>query len=106
MDEKELKHYLSILVELTLYPVLKDMENDMISKREMNNEQQKAIIKFINGLTPEYKNMSNRDEVIAKVLTRMGINTTWAKMKIEEANYLKKYKNTQGKTKETQEKEK
>lgn len=84
MDNKELKHYLSILVELQLYPMLQSVKNDSLSTKEKNKIQQDTIIKFIDRLPEQYKNMSGRDEIIASVLQKMNVKTAWGEKKLEE----------------------
>lgn len=98
MNEKE--HYLSVLVELSLYPVLRILTECQMTKEQVDKEQQKRIIEFINNLPEEYKTMQNRDEIIAKVLTRMGMKTPWAEKKLEEFSIPKKQKTRENKGKE------
>ena len=52
-------------------------------------EQLKSIIKFISELAPEYKNLPDRDEIIAQKLSKMGIVTQWGEKKIQENEKIK-----------------
>ena len=52
MEDKELIHYLSVLVELKLFPNLRLLtEGTRMTKKEIEQEQQKQIIEFINRIT-------------------------------------------------------
>lgn len=84
MTKEELKHNLAVLVELRLYQMLQVLKEISIPKEMMEKEQQITIINFINELPQEYKNMENRDLIIAQSLKEMGVNTAWGKKKIQE----------------------
>jgi len=101
LENQELEHFISILIELKLYPILKILEEGSIEENKIEQERQKEIIKFINDLPDEYKGMPNRDEIIAKVLERMGMHTMWGNKKLEEQLMKEKQRNL-GKLKEKQ----
>lgn len=84
MKIEEEKHYLSVLIELDLYPSLKILAEGSFSQEQLNNEQQKVIINFINRLPEEYRKIPNRDEIIAETLQKMKVHTVWGQKKIEE----------------------
>lgn len=93
MDQKELTHYLSVLVELTLFPELRLLtEGTRMTKQEVEQAQQKQIIQFINELPEDYKKMPNRDEIIATVLGRMNMQTSWGIKKLEELKMTQRQK--------------
>ena len=84
MEEQEAKHCLKILVECQLFPILRLLTEGNFTKRDVDKKQQMEIVKFINSLIPDYKNISNRDEIIATTLQKMGMKTVWGEKKIEE----------------------
>ena len=85
MEEKEIEHYLKVLVELQLFPTLRAMTEGSALKNSIDSEQQKQIISFINGLHEDYKALKNRDTIIASTLNKMGMNPSWVTKKIEES---------------------
>lgn len=87
---EERQHYLSVLIELDLYPSLRVLTEGGFSKEQLDDEQQKTIIKFINRLPEEYRKMPNRDEIIIETLQRMGIQTMWGQKKMEERKMQEK----------------
>ena len=89
MERKETEHFLKVLVELDLFPVVEILEETDLSKDKINKEQQASIIDFINKLPPEYKNMTNRDTVIAKTLKKLGVETQWGEKKMQEQTLKK-----------------
>ena len=94
MEEQDAKHYLKILVECELFFTLRLLTEGNFSKSELSKKQQVEIIKFINGLNSEYKNISDRDEIIATTLNKMGMKTVWGKKKIEEIAMTQKRNTT------------
>ena len=97
---KESEHFLKVLVELDLFPTVRILTEAGFSKEELDREQLKSIINFINKLPPQYRNMTNRDKIIAQTLANLGMGTKWGKMKAqEEALKSKKPTNRTYKTK-------
>ena len=92
MKLAEARHYLSVLIELDLFPTLRALAEDNFSQEQLNNEQQRMSINFINRLPENYRKIKNRDEIIAKTLQRMGMKTMWGEKKIEEITALSKRK--------------
>lgn len=92
MEIQEAKHYLSVLIELDLYPTLRALTEGNFSQEQLNNKQQKMIINFINRLPEDYRKIPNRDEIIVKTLERMGMQTIWGQKKMEEISVLKRRK--------------
>lgn len=87
MKIEEQQHYLSVLIELDLYPSLRVLTEGGFSKEQLDDEQQKTII---NRLPEEYRKMPNRDEIIIETLQRMGIQTMWGQKKMEERKMQEK----------------
>lgn len=101
MKIEEEQHYLSVLIELDLYPSLRVLTEGSFSKDQLNNEQQKTIIKFINRLPEEYRKIPNRDEIIVEILQRMGIQTMWGQKKMEERKIQEKLEKMKKPTQKT-----
>ncbi len=89
MEESVKRQFLKVLVELDLFPKIKILKETNLTDEEIDCEQLKSIIKFINELAPEYKNLPDRDEIIAQKLSKMGIVTQWGKKKIQENERIK-----------------
>ena len=91
--EEELKRYLHILIENDLAFKLQLLtEGTNIPRSKIDDEQQKEIINFINGLPKEYRELPERDKIIINKLQRMGIKTKWAEKKTEEIEMTEKMK--------------
>ena len=89
MEESVKRQFLKVLVELDLFPRIKILKETNLTDEEIDCEQLKSIIKFISELAPEYKNLPNRDEIIAQKLSKMGIVTQWGEKKIQENEKIK-----------------
>lgn len=87
---KESEHFLKVLVELDLFPTVRILTEAGYSKEEADKEQLKSIINFINKLPPEYKNMTNRDQIIVQTLVNLGIKTKWKKKKVQKETLKRK----------------
>lgn len=89
MEESVKRQFLKVLVELDLFPRIKILKETNLTDEEIDCEQLKSIIKFISELAPEYKNLPDRDEIIAQKLSKMGIVTQWGEKKIQENEKIK-----------------
>lgn len=89
MEESVKRRFLKVLVELDLFPKIKILKETNLTDEEIDCEQLKSIIKFISELAPEYKNLPDRDEIIAQKLSKMGIVTQWGEKKIQENEKIK-----------------
>lgn len=89
MEESVKRRFLKVLVELDLFPRIKILKETNLTDEEIDCEQLKSIIKFISELAPEYKNLPDRDEIIAQKLSKMGIVTQWGEKKIQENEKIK-----------------
>lgn len=89
MEESVKRQFLKVLVELDLFPKIKILKETNLTDEEIDCEQLKSIIKFISELAPEYKNLPDRDEIIAQKLSKMGIVTQWGEKKIQENEKIK-----------------
>ena len=89
MGESVKRQFLKVLVELDLFPKIKILKETNLTDEEIDCEQLKSIIKFISELAPEYKNLPDRDEIIAQKLSKMGIVTQWGEKKIQENEKIK-----------------
>ena len=89
MEESVKRQFLKVLVELDLFPKIKILKETNLTDEEIDCEQLKSIIKFISELAPEYKNLPDRDEIIAQKLSKMGIVTQWGEKKIQENERIK-----------------
>lgn len=89
MEESVKRQFLKVLVELDLFPRIKILKETNLTDEEIDCEQLKSIIKFISELAPEYKNLPDRDEIIAQKLSKMGIVTQWGEKKIQENERIK-----------------
>lgn len=89
MEESVKRQFLKVLVELDLFPRIKILKETNLTDEEIDCEQLKSIIKFISELAPEYKNLPDRDEIIAQKLSKMGIVTQWGEKKIQEKEKIK-----------------
>ncbi len=89
MEESVKRRFLKVLVELDLFPKIKILKETNLTDEEIDCEQLKSIIKFISELAPEYKNLPDRDEIIAQKLSKMGIVTQWGEKKIQENERIK-----------------
>ena len=83
MEESVKRRFLKVLVELDLFPKIKILKETNLTDEEIDCEQLKSIIKFISELAPEYKNLPDRDEIIAQKLSKMGIVTQWGEKKMK-----------------------
>ena len=84
MRESDKVNGLKVLIETELVRILKVLREGNMSREEIKREQQSEIIKFINRLTPVYRNLAERDEIIASKLHSMGIYTDWGSKKLQE----------------------
>lgn len=89
MEESVKRRFLKVLVELDLFPKIKILKETNLTDEEIDCEQLKSIIKFINELAPEYKNLPDRDKIIAQELRKMDIVTQWGEKKIQENEKIK-----------------
>ena len=89
MEESVKRQFLKVLVELDLFPKIKILKETNLTDEEIDCEQLKSIIKFISELAPDYKNLPDRDEIIAQKLSKMGIVTQWGEKKIQENEKIK-----------------
>jgi len=89
LEESVKRQFLKVLVELDLFPKIKILKETNLTDEEIDCEQLKSIIKFISELAPEYKNLPDRDEIIAQKLSKMGIVTQWGEKKIQENEKIK-----------------
>lgn len=89
MEESVKRQFLKVLVELDLFPKIKILKETNLTDEEIDCEQVKSIIKFISELAPEYKNLPDRDKIIAQKLRKMGIVTQWGEKKIQENERIK-----------------
>ena len=101
MENAELEQSLRALVKFELCKNLVVLTEFASTKEEAKREQQREIIDFINSLPIKYKQLPNRDELIAQTLQKMGMNTDWGKKKLEEINYIKKTKGQKTEKKST-----
>ena len=53
MEESVKRQFLKVLVELDLFPKIKILKETNLTDEEIDCEQLKSIIKFINELAPE-----------------------------------------------------
>ncbi len=104
MNNEELEHYLSVYVELDLFPKLRLLaEGTKLTKTQVESERTKQVVNFINNLPKQYRNLPNCDYIIAKVLARMDMKTNWAKKKLEEQKSSRKEDQPMTKNKEKEE---
>lgn len=98
MTEQEKRSYLCVKVENELYRMLQALKEMNLSGTDLEKEQLKAIINFINRLPEEYREIPNYESIIIQSLENLGVKTTWGDKKKEEIKHSKRNNVSKSKT--------